>query len=407
MLDIPVPVVHDPAPQPVTGDTRNCLWRRSQLRLTTQQLPPHPQIAPAFAFWTIAAVLLACSTVATVNLFDEHPSLPVAIVNVTDLTVLVTLQLVLLAWRQRIRTLRWCLLVLLIQAALVYLPFIWEPHGWGTHCLLAASALLLLPDRVGWMVFACVVVSFTAIETTLARSLHRGLYEFVGVFGLGLAIFGLTRLADTVRELHETRAELAELAITRERLRISRDLHDLLSYSLSAISIKGEVARRLMDGAPEDAKRELDSVLILSRQALTEVRAMSSSYRHLSLSAEVSGAQAILGASGIDVQTHVVIPDEISGPVDTALATVLREATTNVLRHSDATSCTIRGFVAGGEYRFIVSNNGVRRSDRSQPKGTGHNNLSERLEAFNGQLHTRARNDWYLLTVSVPLAPAK
>jgi two-component system sensor histidine kinase DesK len=371
----------------------------------TRRLTPHPQIAPAFAVWIVAVVLVSFPAVSAAYLLTDHPRVSVAVASLVALAVLVAIQLAVLVAGHRFQTLRSAVLVLLAQAVLVYVPFLWARDDWvGTPYYLSASALLLLPAVAGRIVFGCAVVSFTVTEMLLQPGFYPPFYYFTSVAGLGLAIFGLTRLADTVRELHETRAELADLAVARERLRFARDLHDLLSYSLSAISLTGELAYRLIDSQPAAAKRELESVLTLSRQALTDVRAVANSYRHMSLGTESAGAEAILSAADIEVRADVAIPDRIPGPADTALATVMREAVTNVLRHSDASRCEIRGFVTGGEYRLIVANNGVRAGEQAEPGGTGHGNLSERLDALHGRLDTRIRGDgWFQLTARVPL----
>ncbi|WP_203922385.1 sensor histidine kinase [Rugosimonospora africana] len=410
-----------------------------------RRLAPHPQIAPAFAVWIVAVILVLFPTISVANMLTRHLSAPVLAASVAAETVLAAIQLAVLFASHRFQTLRSAVSALVAQAVLVYAPFLWAHQHWvGTPYYLSASALLLLPAPAGRIVFACVVVTFTATETLVQHDLYLGYYYFVSVLGFGLAIFGLSRLADIVKELHDTRAELADLAVSRERLRFARDLHDLLSYSLSAISLTGELAYRLIDSQPAAAKRELDSVLTLSRQALTDVRAVANSYRHMSLATESAGAQAVLSAADIQVNADVAVLDGIAAPTDAVLATVLREAVTNVLRHSDASRCEIRGFVAGGEYRLIVANNGVRATGQSKPQnqpgsqsgskpgsgsqrgsqsasgaqgaesgprtgqpdqgGTGHDNLSERLEVLHGRLDTRIRGDgWFQLTARVPL----
>jgi two-component system sensor histidine kinase DesK len=181
------------------------------------------------------------------------------------------------------------------------------------------------------------------------------------------------------------------MAVARERLRFARDLHDLLGYSLSSITLKNELIQRLIDHNPRRAREEVAEVLTISRQALADVREVARGYRDMSLLVEGESASSVLKAAGIDAHVDVVVPG-LSSTANTILATVLREGVTNLLRHSQPRTCTITArMTADGSdlVRLQIDNDGVTRSDREAAEdgdrvGTGLSNLSARVAAVGG-----------------------
>jgi two-component system, NarL family, sensor histidine kinase DesK len=136
--------------------------------------------------------------------------------------------------------------------------------------------------------------------------------------------------------LKETRAELARAAVAEERLRISRDLHDLLGHSLSLITLKAELAGRVIGTDPERAATEIAELETVARQSLTEVRQAVTSYRQPSLAAELVSSRRILASAGIDCQLKVPSAYSLPPAVDALLAWTVREGATNIVRHSAA-----------------------------------------------------------------------
>jgi two-component system sensor histidine kinase DesK len=137
-----------------------------------------------------------------------------------------------------------------VQAAIVYVPILFFQTKWlGQPGFFAGSVLLALPPRVGWVAFSLVALSAAVIRQQFPTYSPRVLdfvYTIVATAITGLVTYGLTRMASMVIDLERARGELAALAVAQERLRIARDLHDLLGYSLSAITLKSELARRLL-----------------------------------------------------------------------------------------------------------------------------------------------------------------
>lgn len=190
-------------------------------------------------------------------------------------------------------------------------------------------------------------------------------------------------LAETVRELRAAREELARRAVEKERLRFSRDLHDLLGHTLSVIVVKSEAARRL---APRDvgaALEQITDIESVGRQALTEIREAVTGYREGSLPTELDRALSALVAAG--VEPSVSRSGAPVGPRTAALlGWVVREAVTNVVRHSGAAHCAITVSGSGEKVRLTVTDDG--RGTSAGQDGTGLTGLRERLAAAGGSL---------------------
>jgi two-component system sensor histidine kinase DesK len=301
---------------------------------------------------------------------------------------------------------RWTLLLLVFIA---YAPAAVLGLRWATLQWYAlASLAILLPLRVAlplcvaiavvhdiWYVILEARPIFPPSQLVFAFS-YWGALQVLGAGGL----FGATRLVRLVDELRETRAELAELAIERERLRISRDLHDLLGQSLSAVSLKGDLAVGLLER--NDVPRavdEIESLVSVARSALRDVLDIAHREPPIALSSEIDRAADLLSAVG--AETHVdVVAGTLSPAVDELFAWALREGVTNVLRHSSATTCSIRiARRAGGVCLEIVN-------DRAIPGslgGHGLSGLAARASTLSGTASGGAGGDGtFRLVVDVP-----
>src|SRR5262249_21208679 len=203
------------------------------------------------------------------------------------------------------------------------------------------------------------------------------------------------------------RTELANMAVAQERLRFARDVHDLLGYSLSAITLKSELTHRLVPGNPDKAREELVEILDISRKALADVRAVADGCRELSLDNESESARSLLQAADVDVTIETNCGD-LPTPVKTVLATVLREGITNVLRHSNAERCEISMRQADGRVWLDIVNDGVLISRVQSDGGSGIRNLSARIAALQGQLVSGFEADGrYGLHAWAPTEPVK
>jgi two-component system, NarL family, sensor histidine kinase DesK len=203
-------------------------------------------------------------------------------------------------------------------------------------------------------------------------------------------------------ELRAARRELANLAVAQERVRIARDLHDLLGQSLSLIALKSELATKLAESQPRRAQAEMADVQRVTRQALTEVRDAVQGYRRRDFAEELASARAALSAAGIDCQVEASAT-ELPTEVEDLLAWALREATTNVVRHSDARVCRIDLFKDSNGVALQVDDDGTPVLTGSS-NGTGLTGLAERARRLDGTLESGARPEGgFRLRLTVPL----
>jgi two-component system sensor histidine kinase DesK len=251
----------------------------------------------------------------------------------------------------------------------------------------------------------------TAVLAAVGIGVDRGgdLYPALLIPALlgGFAMIGVKRLVATMQELREARETVAHLAATEERLRLARDLHDLLGHSLSLITLKSELAGRMLPDRPEDAAGQVADIEKVSRQALVDVREAVSGYRRPTLTAELAGARGALASAGISARIHADGPPAGLAPeAEGALAWALREAVTNVVRHSGATTCVVALAAAGGVVTLTVSDDGRGPAEDHRP-GNGLTGLTERLILAGGTLDTsRSGDGGFTLRASVPLDAA-
>ncbi|HEX7103154.1 MAG TPA: sensor histidine kinase [Nitrolancea sp.] len=245
--------------------------------------------------------------------------------------------------------------------------------------------------------------------TVILGALTGSSFSDVGPLAFEVALIGMTmlflrRLIATNAELRLAREEKARLAVAEERLRFARDLHDLLGHSLSLIALKSELAGRLVEVNPERAQAEIHDIEQVTREALREVREAVSGYRQPNLHAELTGAQAALDAAGIDcrIDNRVTTPD---APIEAALGWAVREAVTNVIRHSSASICHIDLRKSGESVRLTVRDDGTTTSEppRSGRAGTGIAGLAERVAALGGTVTAgQPAEGGFRLVVDIP-----
>ncbi|TAM80749.1 MAG: sensor histidine kinase [Jatrophihabitans sp.] len=194
---------------------------------------------------------------------------------------------------------------------------------------------------------------------------------------VGLAMYGFFSVIQSNIELAEARAEVARLAAENERTRIARDLHDLLGHSLTTITVKAGLARRLAQrGDHSRAAAEIGEVEALSRSTLADVRAAVAGHRDVTLAGELATAREVLRASGVEAELPASVA-EVAPQLSELFGWVVRESVTNVVRHAHAQHCTV---AVGG--RWIE----VRDDGRGglPGAGTGLIGLRERVDAAGG-----------------------
>ncbi len=180
------------------------------------------------------------------------------------------------------------------------------------------------------------------------------------VIGPMTAFFGYSasRRADMLSALRRTRADLARAAVAEERLRIARDLHDLLGHSLSLITLKAELAGRVIGTDPGRAASEIAELESVARQSLSDVRTAVAGYRQPDLAGELVSARRLLDSAGIVSRISALDTADLSQEADAALAWAVREGTTNVVRHSRATHVDINVSTGPAGAIADISDNG-------------------------------------------------
>jgi two-component system, NarL family, sensor histidine kinase DesK len=203
-----------------------------------------------------------------------------------------------------------------------------------------ALGMMVLPLRYGVALGASLLAIAELALHTIPGWHDDGSYGLSIVLG-GLAVFGIRRAMLRSIEMTLARQDFAELAVQEERNRFARDLHDILGHSLTVITVKAELAGRLIEANPERAAIEVADVEKLARAALADVRAAVAGYRELSLAGELVSARAALQAAEIKADLPTVV-DEVPEAQRELFAWVVREGVTNVVRHSGAKKCTVK-----------------------------------------------------------------
>lgn len=212
----------------------------------------------------------------------------------------------------------------------------WSLVGYGVY--VAIMMATLLPWRqsriaiVVWSVLLAATIPLGAGETAV--------YITVVSLGMGLATAAGMEAGQVQARLQRAEQRVSTLSVAAERERIGRDLHDILGHSLTAISIKSGLAGRLVDLDPAAAKTQIAEIEQIARQALADVRTTASGMREVRLATEIASARAVLLAAGIESRVPSALP-AVSDQVSELFGYVVREAVTNVVRHSGAGLCTI------------------------------------------------------------------
>jgi two-component system sensor histidine kinase DesK len=282
--------------------------------------------------------------------------------------------------------------MVLINLVLLNLLSLAEPLLWLYPALIAGVGLSARAAAVG--------VGLTALAAAAPLALEGGLVHPVGpvhsadalgpshsvllsIVLAGLGMIAVRQLIAVNGDLHATRAELADLAVAAERARLARELHDLLGRTLSLIAVKSELASRLSAKGDPSADAELADVQRLARQAVRDVREAVTGTHSPSVDVELAAAEAALGAAGIEVSVENSATS-IDPAHETTIAWALREAVTNVLKHSGAHACRIALDAADGATALDVEDDG--RGPVGAGTGTGLDGLGDRIHALGGTL---------------------
>lgn len=264
-----------------------------------------------------------------------------------------------------------------VLGALTAIPLAVSPiigiNALSCGVFIMSFAIFHLPLRAAFATAGSVLAAMAAI-TVWTHSLAENwsillIATIVGLFT------GITRYVIETSILHEETER--NLLVVRERERVARDVHDILGHTLTVVSMKAELAERLIDVDPERAKEELGDVQSLSREAIAELRATVGTLRARRLEDELSAARDVLSDAGVSATVTGEV-DQVDPRFRVLFAWVVREAVTNVVRHADATRCTIT--VSPREVRVTDDGQGL----GTAPLGNGLRGLKERVAEAGG-----------------------
>jgi len=273
---------------------------------------------------------------------------------------------------------------------LIFVPF---NYGAAAFFIFAAAfAGMVGPPKHGALVIALVVLAVSVelafIDVPLSLAISAVLFPIL----IGTVNVYYVENARKNAALRLSEDEIRRLGATAERERIARDLHDLLGHTLSVITLKSELASRLIASDPDRAAIEIREVETISRDALREVRAAVTGYR-TGMSNELASARRALEAADIDF-TYQLESVELPKPVEQAFSMVLREGVTNVVRHSGARRCSLQVSRDGTRWSMTLTDDG---KGGAPIENSGLAGLRERLRAIGGSLHINAEDGFTLL----------
>jgi two-component system sensor histidine kinase DesK len=231
------------------------------------------------------------------------------------------------------------------------------------------------------------VVAFAVIGIMLETwTFHLHLWAG-GMGAFFCIVIGFSNLAYSRQQqasfmLQRANEEIEHLAQVAERERIARDLHDLLGHTLTVITIKSELANRLIDIDPQRARQEMLDVEQTARTALADVREAVAGYRSEGLAAEISRARRTLLSAEVTLSTSIAVVELTPGDIN-ILCLCLREAVTNIVRHAHATTCDVQLVTTNEGLRLSIEDNGIGSTGK---EGNGLRGMRERVASTQGKL---------------------
>jgi two-component system sensor histidine kinase DesK len=289
----------------------------------------------------------------------------------------------------------------MVALCLVLLP--WYPSGLSYFVF--GCVMLPIGRRNSLLRYLGVVLMLNAVLAAVATWAGYGWQTLVWMLPMTMIIGTIVNVEAMQHEkdaaLQLSHDEVRRLAATAERERIGRDLHDLLGHTLSLITLKLELSRKLIDRDTDAARREIGEAERVARHALAEVRSAVTGFRAADLAAELASARLLLESSGVVFDYEC--PPPLGADLERPLALVLREAATNIARHADATQARIDFGREDGCLRMRIVDNGRGGIDG---EGNGLAGIRERVGALGGSVAIASPRGGTTLDIQVPLPAA-
>ena len=288
-------------------------------------------------------------------------------------------------------------------AGMVLLGVLFQPINGGA-CTFFIFAAAMLPFCVKTQlaaIFGLISIGVIAAVDGLLLHLNSWALFFSALFpviiGAGNTFFAERNRMN--RRLHKANEEIEQLAKVAERERIARDLHDVLGHTLSVITLKSELAGKLIERDPQRAQKEIGEVEEISRQALSDVRDAIRGYRAQGLAAELAQAKSTLETAGLTVQCDAATTMKLPPVQESVLSLAVREGVTNVVRHAQARTCRLRLEQQNGSCRLEIHDDGC---GFATVEGNGLRGMRERVEMLGGTLE-RTNRSGTMLIITLPL----
>ena len=274
-------------------------------------------------------------------------------------------------------------------------------HGACTFFIFAAAMLPFCVETQAAAIVGLLTIGATGLVEGLLLHIYSWQLFYMTLFpmiiGAGNTFFAERNRMN--RRLRKANEEIENLAKVAERERIARDLHDVLGHTLSVITLKSELAGKLIERDPERARKEIGEVENISRQALSDVRDAIRGYRSKGLVAELAQAKSTLETAGLAVQCDTATTVKLPAVQESVLSMAVREAVTNVVRHAQASNCRMRLEQENGSCRLEIQDDG---RGSSNGEGNGLRGMRERVEMLGGTL-LRICDSGTTLTITLPL----
>ncbi|KXI76827.1 histidine kinase [Bacillus cereus] len=294
-------------------------------------------------------------------------------------------------------------MILIFLFAIFYNPFMIF-FGFFT-----ASAMGFAPSKKVFRILLCLLVVMLGVFVfiNMNQLTPTSLVNIVPMFILMLLTpFGMRNFNQKKmlrNQLNEANEQIKDLVKREERQRIARDLHDTLGHTLSLITLKSQLVEKLIVKNPERASTEAKEITQTSRTALKQLRELISDMRMITVEEELEQIKAILQAANIELEIKQETSASSLSPIEqNILGMCLREAVTNVVKHSKATHCTVSLLESQGELILTVKDNGIGLADQNHD-GNGIRGMKERIALIDGFVELGTINPGTLLTVKVPV----
>ncbi|MDA2770723.1 sensor histidine kinase [Bacillus cereus group sp. Bc010] len=292
-------------------------------------------------------------------------------------------------------------MILTLLFALFYNPFMIF-FGFFT-----ASAMGFAPSKKVFRILLCLLVVMLGVFINMNQLTPTSLVNIVPMFILMLLTpFGMRNFNQKKvlrNQLNEANEQIKDLVKREERQRIARDLHDTLGHTLSLITLKSQLVEKLIVKNPERASAEAKEITQTSRTALKQLRELISDMRMITVEEELGQIKAILQAANVELEIKQETSASSLSPIEqNILGMCLREAVTNVVKHSKATRCIVSVLESQGELILTVEDNGIGLADQNHD-GNGIRGMKERIALIDGFVELGTINPGTLLTVKVPV----